>query len=114
MPGRKYNGGDYRFGFNGKENDNEIKGDGNSVDFGTRMYDPRLGKFKSLDPLFKDNPSKSNYMYAGDIPLYLIDVNGEFKYPADKEAHYRKTYPIITKYLELQIVKDIISSSKII
>ncbi len=26
-----------RYGFNGKENDNEVKGDGNSVDFGARI-----------------------------------------------------------------------------
>lgn len=37
MPGRKFNGGDYRYGCNGKENDNEIKGEGNHLDFGGYM-----------------------------------------------------------------------------
>ena len=51
MPGRKYsqaNSG-YRYGFNGKELDNST-GEGN-LDFGARMYDARIGRFKSIDPL---------------------------------------------------------------
>ncbi|MCU7549877.1 hypothetical protein OCK74_12165 [Chitinophagaceae bacterium LB-8] len=43
----------YRYGFNGKENDNEVKGDGNSLDFGGRIYDPRLGRWHSTDPVVK-------------------------------------------------------------
>lgn len=39
--------GIYRYGFNGKENDNEVKGEGNQQDYGMRIYDPRLGKFLS-------------------------------------------------------------------
>lgn len=39
MPGRSYNSGDYEYGFNGKRMDSEIKGVGNSYDFGARMYD---------------------------------------------------------------------------
>jgi hypothetical protein len=40
MPGRKFSGGNYRYGFNGKENDNEVKGEGNQQDYGMRIYDP--------------------------------------------------------------------------
>ena len=29
QPGRSYNAAGYRYGFNGKENDNEVKGEGN-------------------------------------------------------------------------------------
>ena len=29
----------YSYGFNGKEKDDEVKGGGNSVDFGSRIYD---------------------------------------------------------------------------
>src|SRR5215218_8453250 len=46
----------YRYGFNGKENDPEIKGEGNQQDYGMRIYDPRLGKFLSVDPLGKKYP----------------------------------------------------------
>lgn len=33
------------------EKDNEVKGSGNSLDFGARIYDSRLGKWLSTDPL---------------------------------------------------------------
>ena len=47
-PGRQYAGsnlGSYRYGFNGKEQDPEVKGTGNQYDYGFRIYDPRVGKF---------------------------------------------------------------------
>jgi len=52
MPERKYPiiAEDYRYGFNGKENDNEVKGLGIQQDYGMRIYDARLGKFLSVDP----------------------------------------------------------------
>jgi RHS repeat-associated protein len=43
--------GMYHYGFNGKENDNEVKDAGNQLDFGLRIYDPRVGRWLSLDPL---------------------------------------------------------------
>src|SRR5439155_19165894 len=33
-------GSGYRYGFNGKENDNDIEGEGNVQDYGMRIYDP--------------------------------------------------------------------------
>jgi len=45
MPNRQLNAANYRYGFNGKENDNEVKGVGNQVDFGERVYDPRWADF---------------------------------------------------------------------
>lgn len=77
MPGRGTNSDKYRYGFNGKENDNEIKGEGNSLDFGARVYDPRIGRFLSLDPKSKEYPDWSPYVYAFDNPIRLIDDNGE-------------------------------------
>lgn len=45
MPGRSYSSGDgYRFGFNGWEKDDEIKGSGNHLSFGDYGYDPRTGR----------------------------------------------------------------------
>ncbi len=38
---------EYRFGFNGKENDSEVDG---QQDYGFRIYDKRLGRFKSVHP----------------------------------------------------------------
>lgn len=45
---------EYRFGFNGQLQDNEIYGEGNALNFSFRIYDSRLGRFLSIDPLFRE------------------------------------------------------------
>lgn len=82
MPERKW-GSSYRYGFNGKENDNEVKGEGNQQDYGMRIYDTRLGKFLSVDPLTKDYPHYTPYSYAGNKPIKFIDLDG-----AEEEKHW--------------------------
>jgi RHS repeat-associated protein len=77
MPGRKFSSSSlYRYGFNGKENDNEVKGEGNQQDYGMRIYDPRLGKFLSVDPLTVSYPWYTPYQFAGNNPIKFIDVDG--------------------------------------
>ncbi|HSH65089.1 MAG TPA: RHS repeat-associated core domain-containing protein, partial [Bacteroidia bacterium] len=78
MPGRGKNGS-YRYGFNGKEKDDELKGGGNSYDFGARIYDPRLGRWLSTDPLQKKYPGESPYSFAGNSPIVLLDNDGNVK-----------------------------------
>lgn len=83
QPGRSYlspNGNKYRYGFNGKENDNEVKGDGNQQDYGMRVYDPRLGRFLSRDPLTKEYPWNSPYSYAEGDVIRSIDLDGLEKF----------------------------------
>jgi len=75
MPGRKLSGG-YRYGFNGKENDNEVKGEGNQQDYGMRIYDGRIGKFLSVDPLIKSYPELTPYQFASNSPISGIDLDG--------------------------------------
>lgn len=77
MPGRVFNSGDHNYGFNGKLKDDEIKGSGNSYDFGARIYDPRVARFLSLDPRMKEFPHFSPYLFAANNPIKFIDVNGE-------------------------------------
>jgi RHS repeat-associated protein len=67
----------YRYGFNGKENDNEIKGEGNQIDYGSRVYDPRIGKFLSIDPLSNTYPMLTPYQYAGNSPIAGVDLDGK-------------------------------------
>ena len=76
MPGRKMNEGDYTYGFNGMENDNEIKYNGNSIDFGDRMYDSRLGRWQAMDPLASKYPSLNPYNFVANSPLMYIDPDG--------------------------------------
>jgi RHS repeat-associated protein len=75
MNGRTMNNG-YRYGFNGMENDNEVKGAGNSVDFGERIYDPRLGKWLSLDRFAAKYPGLSAYAYTFNNPVIFKDIGG--------------------------------------
>ena len=78
IQGRKFSGSSgYRYGFNGMEKDDEIKGNGNSYDFGARMYDSRLGRFLSIDPRVRDFPWQSPYVFADNNPTRMIDVDGE-------------------------------------
>ena len=78
MAGRKYTASSskYRYGFNGKENDNDVKGEGNQQDYGFRIYDPRLVRFLSVDPLTKSYPWYTPYQFAGNKPINSIDVDG--------------------------------------
>ncbi len=77
MPGRKFTAGSqYRYGFNGKENDNEVSGDGNQYDYGFRIYNPRIGKFLSVDPLSQEYPWYTPYQYAANSPIANIDLDG--------------------------------------
>jgi len=70
----------YRFGFNGQEKDNEIKGIGNSLSFKYRIHDSRLGKFLSVDPLAAAYPWNSTYAFAENDVIRSIDLEGKEKY----------------------------------
>jgi RHS repeat-associated protein len=77
IPGRGYNSEKYRFAFNGKESDNEWKGTTGAVyDYGFRIYDSRIAKFLSVDPLTKDYPWYTPYQFAGNKPIVALDIDG--------------------------------------
>ncbi|WP_431212104.1 RHS repeat domain-containing protein [Puia sp. P3] len=76
---RSYKGsgaGRYRYGFNGKENDDDVKGDGDQVDYGMRAYDSRVGRFLSVDPLQKKYAFYTPYQFAGNKPIWAVDLDG--------------------------------------
>jgi RHS repeat-associated protein len=88
QPGRKYEAeSGYRYGFNGKENDNEVKGEGNSMVFENRILDTRLGKWLSTDPLESQYPWQSTYAYYANSPIAQIDYFGMGDY-YDKDGKY--------------------------
>jgi RHS repeat-associated protein len=68
----------YHYGFNGMEKDDEVKGvTGSSYDFNTRMYDSRLSRFLSLDPLARNYPSVIDYASFNNNPVIFIDPTGK-------------------------------------
>jgi len=66
----------YRYGFNGKEMDNEPYGQGNEYDYGFRIYNPRVGKFLSVDPLTNKYPELTPYQFASNQPIDGVDLDG--------------------------------------
>jgi len=75
MPGRAFSAtNQYRYGFNGKENDKDA-GEG-IQDYGMRIYDTRIGKFLSVDPISKEYPWNSTYSFAEGDPINFIDLDG--------------------------------------
>ncbi|WP_166437076.1 LamG-like jellyroll fold domain-containing protein [Niastella caeni] len=96
MPGRIFNGGNYRYGFNGKENDNEVKGEGNQQDYGMRIYDPRIGKFLSVDPITAEYPELTPYQFASNTPIQAIDLDGLEMWAVNTRTGERLSGPINT------------------
>jgi RHS repeat-associated protein len=73
MPKRTYSAGRaYKYGFNGKEGDFETA----TQDYGMRIYEPKLGRFLSVDPLAKKYPWYTPYQFAGNKPIQFIDLDG--------------------------------------
>jgi RHS repeat-associated protein len=76
MAGRKFSSGAYRYGFNGMEKDDEVKGEGNSYDFGARIFDSRVGRWLAVDPLAAKYPHLSPYNFTGNNPILYVDYDG--------------------------------------
>ncbi len=67
----------YRYGFNGMPKEDEMSGDGNTYDYGARIYNSRLGKWISVDPMQNIYPSISPYAYVANSPISLVDPDGK-------------------------------------
>ncbi|CAN5245198.1 hypothetical protein BH09BAC3_BH09BAC3_35340 [soil metagenome] len=66
----------YRYGFNGKEKDASTEWGDVAYDYGFRIYNPGLGKFLSVDPLTGSYPWYTPYQFAGNKPIWAIDLDG--------------------------------------
>jgi len=79
---RSFSTAGYRYGFNGQEKVDEIKGEGNSYDFGARIYDPRSGRWLSVDPLASKYPQWSPYSAMANNPIMFFDADGREPVPS--------------------------------
>jgi RHS repeat-associated protein len=59
------------------ECDPEIKGEGNSYTTEFRQYDPRIGRWLSIDPKMNKYPHFSPYIAMDNNPIYLTDIKGD-------------------------------------
>ncbi|MEI6348307.1 MAG: RHS repeat-associated core domain-containing protein [Bacteroidota bacterium] len=88
LDGRTFSSDKYRFGFNGQEKDDEVKGEGNSLDFGARIYDSRLGRWLGCDPLAVKYPNLSPYNYCANNPIKFVDYDGkDYGVVVDNASH---------------------------
>jgi RHS repeat-associated protein len=98
-------GADYRYAFNGMEKDDEINEvKGSSYDFGARLYNPRVGRWLSGDPLEAKYPSLCTYVYTANNPIFFIDPDGRTIEPTSSITNNKgyktamkqmQSYPII-------------------
>lgn len=64
----------YRYGFNGMEGDDEVKGKGNSYTTPFRQFDSRIGRWLTIDPVIKFH--ESPYALNGNNPIWFADPSG--------------------------------------
>ena len=76
VPNRHGSSNSYRYGFQGQEKDDELKGEGNSLNYTFRMHDPRVGRFFARDPLEKKYPYLTPYQFSSNQPLHASELEG--------------------------------------
>lgn len=75
MPGRGEDiGNEYRYGFQGQEQDGEYFG--GAVSYKYRIHDPRIGRFLSIDPLAPDYPWNSTYAFSENRVIDAVELLG--------------------------------------
>jgi RHS repeat-associated protein len=89
----------YRYGYQGSERDDEVKGSGNSYTTEFRQLDPRLGRWLSIDPVFQS--WESPYVSMGNNPIWRNDVSGDVFDEKSQEkinTHKAETNTKLTEY----------------
>ena len=76
VPNRNSSSDSYRYGFQGQEKDDEIKGEGNSLNYTFRMHDPRVGRFFATDPLEAKYPWYTPYQFSCNKVISCIELEG--------------------------------------
>ncbi|MCD9612138.1 RHS repeat-associated core domain-containing protein, partial [Tenacibaculum maritimum] len=76
VPNRHGQADSYRYGFQGQEKDDEVKGEGNSLNYKFRMHDPRVGRFFAVDPLEPEYPFYSPYAFSGNRLIDATELEG--------------------------------------
>jgi len=76
MEARSVFSSEYRYGFNRLELEREFNNSNSIIDYESRLYNNRLGKFLKIDVKWSHYPSHSPYSYAVDNPVRWIDQGG--------------------------------------
>ena len=73
---RTWEAANYRYGFQGQEADDEVFGADNAIAFTFRMYDVRIGRFLSIDPLAGKYPWNSPYAFSENRVIDGVELEG--------------------------------------
>jgi RHS repeat-associated protein len=96
----------YRYGFNGKEKDDEgMGGGGQTYDYGFRIYNPSLAKFLSVDPLSASYPELTSYQFASNTPIQAIDLDGLEAWISTNEAELVMSHADYQKFIQSTSLK---------
>jgi|GEM_PF-3435288 len=90
----------YRYGFQGQERDDELKGPGNSINYEYRMHDPRVGRFFAVDPLAGKYPHNSPYAFSENVVINAIELEGaeQLNIHAPLREQLMKEDALLTKF----------------
>jgi RHS repeat-associated protein len=88
------------------EKDEEVKGAGNFYDFGARIYDSRLGRWLSLDPLMVLFQYESNYCFVSNSTIIYVDMGGLAKYRTNVEIELDKDGNEISRSTLIVFIND--------
>jgi len=109
VPTRNYSNPVYRYGFQGQEKDNEIKGVGNSINYKFRMYDTRVGRFFAVDPLTAKYPWHTPYQFSGNKVIAFVELEGlEEEDPKEENIYGENIYNNLNIRDQLQENKETI------
>ena len=80
--------GTNKYLYNGKEKQDDELGNIalNEYDYGARFYDPRIGRWHTVDPLAEKRIDFSVYSYVLDNPILRFDPNGLTDFTFDKKT----------------------------
>jgi RHS repeat-associated protein len=90
MPGRIFNDKDYRYGYQGQEQEDDIWESG--VAYKYRISDSRLGRFFSVDPLTAKYPFYSTYAFSGNRVMDMVELEGAEPVSSEDKHKINKKY----------------------
>ena len=110
--------GEYSYSFNGMEKDDEVKGNGNHLDFGARCYDSRLGRWLSLDAYATEYPSLSDYVFVANSSIIFIDPDGNVidlgNLTAEQLTEYNSTIKLLKTSDIFTYYYSVLEQSKVV
>ena len=86
-----------RYKFNGKEA--QTIGSLNVLDYGARMYDPKIARWLVQDPLAEKYYAFSAYNYCVNNPVMFVDPDGKFVLDERTEKQYPRLAALLRQML---------------